>query len=614
MDVGAKKKPEGYEKLEGTAKGASNNRAEERGGEAKGAEAAAAAEEDDKKERKAQEEEEEEEEEEEARDMLRGVSLEVPPGALVCVYGITGGGKSTLLAGLMGEAACSGGGVQLDGSVAFTAQKAWAQNATIEANIKVGTAGSRKGASRTAAAAAAAASSTSPRFSSPGGQGGVGGFSSGADEVRYAAIVEACTLTSDFKLLEHGDQTEIGEKGITLSGGQQQRVALARAAYADADVYLLDDPLSAVDAHVAKHLFDRCITDPAVLGRKTRVLVTHQVALTLPKADWVVVLGSGGVVLEQGSPDALRGDKGTHLNELLRAVGKEHSDEGDNGDVGDVGDTGDEATGRGGGGGGGGGGKGGSDGLENAKESAAASSPKEEYAAAEEEENAAHEESRLLVKEEERAVGAPSLAVYKAYFSAAGGWGAMLLISFFTVSVTGLSFVVKFTMATWVEAMEDGDGEEETEGLLRYLGATAASVFTIGLWILSRQVCSLLASRRLHAKMMERVIRAPVGWFDRTPLGRIQNRFSSDMQSCDRDVMSAIFSFFYCATQPVMSVFAIAGLAELPPSFYPVFLVVLGYAAWVAKRYLTTARELKRIQSIAKSPLYAVSLFASRLC
>ena len=229
---------------------------------------------------------------------------------------------------------------------------------------------------------------------------------------------------------------------------------------------------------------------------------------------------------------------------------------------------------------------------------------------AEEEAAAAHEESRLLVKEEEKAVGAPSFTVYKAYFSAAGGWGAMLLISFFTVSVTGLSFIVKFTMATWVEAMEDGDSEEETEGLLRYLGATAASVATIGLWILSRQICSLLASRRLHAKMMQRVIRAPVGWFDRTPLGRIQNRFSSDMQSCDRDVMSAIFSFFYCATQPVMSVFAIAGLAELPPSFYPVFLVVLGYAAWVAKRYLTTARELKRIQSIAKSPLYAVSLFA----
>lgn len=120
------------------------------------------------------------------------------------------------------------------------------------------------------------------------------------NEALYQRTVEACALEADIDVLPGGDQTEIGEKGINLSGGQKQRVSLARACYNGADVYLLDDPLSAVDAHVGKHIFNEVIQgQEALLKDKTRVLVTHGITF-LPKTDHIVVV-KDGVISEQGS-------------------------------------------------------------------------------------------------------------------------------------------------------------------------------------------------------------------------------------------------------------------------------------------------------------------------
>ncbi|EFN56982.1 hypothetical protein CHLNCDRAFT_143584 [Chlorella variabilis] len=194
-----------------------------------------------------------------AEPLLRDISLAVPHGALVIVVGSVGSGKSSLLAALLGEMVVAvGGTVMVRGTVAYTQQDPWIQNATVRDNILMG---------------------------------------APLEESRYRHVLEACALRPDLEMLAAGDETEIGEKGVNLSGGQRHRVALARACYASADVYLLDDPLSAVDAHVGRHLFDRCIC--GLLVQATRVLVTHQLQY-LPAADRVLVLRDGRLA-EQGS-------------------------------------------------------------------------------------------------------------------------------------------------------------------------------------------------------------------------------------------------------------------------------------------------------------------------
>lgn len=110
----------------------------------------------------------------------------------------------------------------------------------------------------------------------------------------YNRVIEACALNPDLKILPVGDQTEIGEKGINLSGGQKQRVALARAVYNDTDVYFLDDPLSAVDSHVGKHIFENVIGSSGLLKKKTRIFVTHGITY-LPEVDNIIVLKDGEI-------------------------------------------------------------------------------------------------------------------------------------------------------------------------------------------------------------------------------------------------------------------------------------------------------------------------------
>ncbi|GFR41153.1 hypothetical protein Agub_g1817 [Astrephomene gubernaculifera] len=183
--------------------------------------------------------------------VLRGINLEVRRGSLVMIVGQVGSGKSSLLAAVLGELHRRTGSVRVVGSVAYTAQDPWIQNSTLRNNVLMG------------------------------GE---------MDTEAYAATLQACALVADLELLPGGDLSEIGEKGINLSGGQKHRVALARATYAAADVYLLDDPLSAVDAHVGRHLFESCIC--GLLEDKTRLLVTHQLQY-LAAADLVVVVEGG---------------------------------------------------------------------------------------------------------------------------------------------------------------------------------------------------------------------------------------------------------------------------------------------------------------------------------
>lgn len=191
---------------------------------------------------------------------LRHINMKVKKGNLTALVGSVGCGKTSLLSAVLGEMEKLSGLVNVDGRTAYVAQQAWIQNASLKDNIL---------------------------------------FGRPLNQQLYDKVVEACALGPDLSMLPAGDQTEIGEKGINLSGGQKQRVALARAVYSGAEIYLLDDPLSAVDSHVGKHIFDNVFGENGMLKDKTRLLVTHAVVY-LPKVDEIYVMVNGEIT-ESGS-------------------------------------------------------------------------------------------------------------------------------------------------------------------------------------------------------------------------------------------------------------------------------------------------------------------------
>jgi ATP-binding cassette, subfamily C (CFTR/MRP), member 1 len=186
---------------------------------------------------------------------LKNINMAVKKGNLSAVVGPVGSGKSSLISALLGEMIKITGDVNVDGRIAYVSQQAWIQNATLQDNILFGRPLNK-------------------------------GF--------YQKVLHACALESDLTILPAGDQTEIGEKGINLSGGQKQRVSLARAVYSGADIFIFDDPLSAVDTHVGKHIFEHVMSETGMLKGKTRFLVTHALSY-LPKVDEIFVLLNGEI-------------------------------------------------------------------------------------------------------------------------------------------------------------------------------------------------------------------------------------------------------------------------------------------------------------------------------
>lgn len=220
--------------------------------------------------------------------VLRDINVVIDKGQLAAVVGTVGSGKSSLISALLGEMDKLDGRVNTRGSVAYVSQQAWIQNCTLQDNIL---------------------------------------FGRPMNKEAYDRVISACALKPDLEMLPAGDQTEIGEKGINLSGGQKQRVSLARAVYNDADVYLLDDPLSAVDSHVSKHIFDEVVGPSGLLAKKTRVLVTHGITY-LPQVDSILVLKDGRVS-ESGSYEQLMQRKGAFAEFLIAHLQEINADGGD---------------------------------------------------------------------------------------------------------------------------------------------------------------------------------------------------------------------------------------------------------------------------------------------
>ncbi|KAH8883932.1 P-loop containing nucleoside triphosphate hydrolase protein [Thozetella sp. PMI_491] len=490
----------------------------------------------------------------EIRSILRGVNLVFPEGELSVVTGQTGSGKSLLLAAILGEVKLLSGTVHvpvppsIDETLksipesewvvpqlsAFVSQTPWIEGGSVQENIVFGL-------------------PMVPR--------------------RYRKVLHACALEKDIELLVDGDQTEVGPKGVTLSGGQRWRVALARALYSRAGTIILDDVLSAVDAHVGRLIVSEALTGELARGR-TRILATHHAELVLPYASYLVRLADGKLdSAEQVTPsaDGLRGD-------------------------------------------------------DMALENGSGSSPDDSA------EIPMRSAKDLKSKEEEesREVGRVKWTVYYEYFKASGGivyWTLGLLILLLSQAI---SVVRTWSLKELAQQASTSSASERS--FARYMnsqqvffgGIPTSSVrvasdgdvyfwvaMYIGLYlalntiqvvrVLGYFLVSLRASRILFKRMTHAILRAPLRWIDTVPAGRILNRFTSDTFTVDRRLTTETFTFLRTS----LGLLVIIGTSLTVSPYVIVFgLLLLGLYVRIANEYITAAREVKRINSVSHSPIY----------
>ncbi|KAJ3337822.1 hypothetical protein HDU93_000441 [Gonapodya sp. JEL0774] len=508
--------------------------------------------------------------------ILSDINITLNSGETVAVVGRVGSGKSSLVNGILGEMKKLSGDVEIRGSVAYVSQVAWIMNATLRENVV---------------------------------------FGNVWDSDWYDAVINACALRSDFAILPGGDLTEIGERGINLSGGQRQRVNLARAVYARADVYLLDDPLSAVDAHVGQHIFEEVVGRNGLLATKTRLFVTHGIHF-LPECDNILMIEDGKIIARGKHEELLAQSASVRENvsttdvwsyaELVRDLEKKEveqvedddSDEEtmDEGDIpvdseSDVVDATKPSSRR----------RASTPGplsTSRRKSSALARSKAKDEQAAKDREKM----SKIIEKEELRA-GGVSLSTYLAYVRACGVWNLALFI---LISLVTLLFQVAeaLWLADWSRA---GDAGTDDGGPRYRIGVYAALglgqvTFTVMSAITMMMLCAIRASLLLHKNMLENIMKSPQSFFDQTPLGRILNRFSKDMEMVDEQIPQTLSGLVFDVLQVIIAISINVWI--MPSLIFVVVPVMVGYV-YVGAFYLAAAREMQRLDSSSKSPIYA---------
>ncbi|QLQ77932.1 hypothetical protein HG537_0A01790 [Torulaspora globosa] len=515
---------------------------------------------------------------------LRDLNIEFKLGKLNVIIGPTGSGKTSLLMALLGEMHLMSGkiivpsldprqqlAVEADGmtnSIAYCSQAAWLLNDTVRNNIL---------------------------------------FNSPYNETRYEAVVEACGLKRDFAILSAGDMTEIGERGITLSGGQKQRISLARSLYSNARHVLLDDCLSAVDSHTAAWIYDNCITGPLMEGR-TCILVSHNTALTLRNAELIVIL-ENGQVKDQGEPLTLLQNGLLGEDELVKSsILSRHNSSVNLKSKSELSMKN----------------------LSKGKETVKPLRTDEERA-----------KQGKLVEEETKAQGTVGIDVYKWYLRIFGGWKMLsVLVAAFVIAQS-----ISIGQTWWVRSWVSHNITSKLIGLAQNITVSASAVFSrmgaftssftfahhdveesasakphstvyyLTIYFLIGVIQSILsalktvlsfvaginASRKIFKQLLKRVMHAKLRFFDATPIGRIMNRFSKDMEAADQELTPFIEGAFYSLVSCVSTVVLITFIT---PQFLSVAILVAILYYFVGYFYLTGSRELKRLESISRSPIY----------
>lgn len=514
--------------------------------------------------------------------VLEDISIRIPKGQLWAVIGGVGVGKSALCAALLGEMHKEQGSVGIAGSISFAPQQPFVRSASLKGNIVF--------AGQAAAAGVVRAQHVTPEQAAELANAPI-------DEAKYEQVLRACQLGPDIAALDNGDLTEIGERGINLSGGQKARVSVARAAYAGADVVLLDDPLSALDAEVGAALFAQCIK--GAMASSTRLLVTNQLNL-LPQCDGVIMLdkaspGSPATVAVQGTYDECM--RHAAFSELMHEFGEQQAQEQSAEAAGSqtadqVSDLGDvvleqalerrESIGR-----------------NRAGTTASRAGSVKSKQGGEQAAPAAPGKGNLVTTEE-KAVGAVPLSVYVDWFRASGPWWVLTLAVILVLFAAGHAGMLMSTF--WVAEWTDSPKSEYGHYMVVYviINLSVAVVSYVRIQLLN--MAALRSSKRLHARLLHSVLNAPMAFFDTTPVGRILSRFTKDFDLLDTQLANTLGML-------ILMLFLTIGTLASVTFATPWFAVSLPLLGWLYVRTLryfrNLSREAKRLESISRSPVYA---------
>ncbi|KAJ2831973.1 hypothetical protein FBU31_002168 [Coemansia sp. 'formosensis'] len=493
---------------------------------------------------------------------LDNVSFSALSGEHLAIVGRVGSGKSSLLSALLGDMRKERGGVTTRGQIAYVPQQPWIMNATLRSNVL---------------------------------------FGLKYDESFYNRVIDACALRPDLDMLTAGDMTEIGEKGINLSGGQKARVSLARAVYARADIYILDDPLSAVDAHVARHLFDHVLGPTGLLKSRCRVHATNAIQF-IEKCDSVLMLQDGQIV-EHGAVINLMEKRGLVYSLIQEygvsepasiATSRQISPSGSTVnleaaqttcDIGNYGDQRRRST------------------LNSMPPTSIAPTHRVGQLRA-----AADNGQGTLISKEVSVVGKVAIATYMNYFRAST-WSSWALFAVGMALSQGFLVLSNIWLKVWSSAndIRMRDGTPETHGVEYYiviygiLGLVSA-VFSYSQSIVLWSVCAVRCGRATHRNMLDAVLRSPMSFFDTTPLGRVLQRFSKDQTSVDEGIPRTFGAWLQ---NLVSIVFSLAVIMYLMPAFGLMIIPTVLFFFYLKNNFLATSRMLKRLLSTTRSPIYS---------